>query len=404
MDMSGSGTGVGDHSHHDHSGMSDDSTGAAGSPMTMTMAMTFFNAHDTALFSTAWTPRTSGQYAGTCIFLIVLAVANRLLMAAKTLAEQRWRARAAQRRYVVVEGRAPLAERVAADADSKAAVLVSAQGVEERVRVVHSAGLEIIPWRFSVDLPRAALSALIAGVSYLLDDDGDEEADRSGLLAGRDAGLYDDDHLGQHDAHDQSLEDSGLKATPPAIGMGARHSTHKHSTSEEEGEIFTTPRRARGTPPTITQRRQGSLSSTSMIAGAGLAAAGTRTPEPPQHAHQRQQRRTSSGTPGGMAQRTLSPTSPASATEPDPDTSTASHSHSHSHLNSTLSFGSPGTSSAQSEQLSSFKDYYSDARIRPRDKVAVLWAYTPRVEDEFTLERGQMLRVSCVFILSICLF
>lgn len=57
-------------------------------------------------------------------------------------------------------------------------------------------------------------------------------------------------------------------------------------------------------------------------------------------------------------------------------------------------FSSPdGIASGQSEQLSSFKDYYSQDEIHPNDKVATLWAYQPRAGDEFELERGDMLKV-----------
>jgi hypothetical protein len=52
-----------------------------------------------------------------------------------------------------------------------------------------------------------------------------------------------------------------------------------------------------------------------------------------------------------------------------------------------------GVASQQSEQLSSFKDYYSQEEIHPNDKVATLWAYQPRAGDEFELERGDMLKV-----------
>ncbi|QSZ34243.1 hypothetical protein DSL72_005833 [Monilinia vaccinii-corymbosi] len=61
---------------------------------------------------------------------------------------------------------------------------------------------------------------------------------------------------------------------------------------------------------------------------------------------------------------------------------------------------SPGSSSSpqaigsnQSEQLPFFKDYYSQDEIHPGDTVATLWAYQPRAGDEFTLERGDMLKV-----------
>ncbi|KAI9167037.1 hypothetical protein HJFPF1_03156 [Paramyrothecium foliicola] len=57
-------------------------------------------------------------------------------------------------------------------------------------------------------------------------------------------------------------------------------------------------------------------------------------------------------------------------------------------------FSSPlPVASQQSEQLPFFKDYYSQDDIHPGDRVAVLWAYQPRAPDEFTLERGDMLKV-----------
>ncbi|KAL3419752.1 chloride channel protein [Phlyctema vagabunda] len=52
-----------------------------------------------------------------------------------------------------------------------------------------------------------------------------------------------------------------------------------------------------------------------------------------------------------------------------------------------------GIASQQSEQLAFFKDYYSQDEIHPGDKVATLWAYQPRAGDEFSLERGDMLKV-----------
>lgn len=57
-------------------------------------------------------------------------------------------------------------------------------------------------------------------------------------------------------------------------------------------------------------------------------------------------------------------------------------------------YSSPeGVASGQSEQLQSFKDYYSQDEIHPGDAVATLWAYQPRAGDEFELERADMLKV-----------
>ena len=134
----------------------------------MSMAMVFVNNHDTPLFSNAWTPSSSGTYAGTCIFLIALAIIGRCLVAFKAIMEQRWTAAHLNRRYVAVTGKTPEAERIDSDPDAKTASLVTPHGVEETVKVVRRVTNEPLPWRFSVDLPRALIYLCITGVSYLL--------------------------------------------------------------------------------------------------------------------------------------------------------------------------------------------------------------------------------------------
>ena len=44
------------------------------------MAMVFFNSANTPLYTQSWTPKTAGQYAGTCIFLVVLAIVCRAML------------------------------------------------------------------------------------------------------------------------------------------------------------------------------------------------------------------------------------------------------------------------------------------------------------------------------------
>lgn len=57
-------------------------------------------------------------------------------------------------------------------------------------------------------------------------------------------------------------------------------------------------------------------------------------------------------------------------------------------------YSSPeGAISGDSEALSHFKDYYSQDEIRSGDAVATLWAYQPRAQDEWDLERGDMIKV-----------
>lgn len=54
------------------------------------------------------------------------------------------------------------------DAAGKTGALLSTNGVEERVKIVRSNVRGAIAFRLSVDVPRAALVMVIAGVAYLL--------------------------------------------------------------------------------------------------------------------------------------------------------------------------------------------------------------------------------------------
>lgn len=161
-----------DHMNHSgmgNSGMDMSSSSSSSSSSMGGMAMTFSNTHNTALYSNLWTPSSDGAYAGTCIFLIILAILDRGLFAFKAIMERRWLAAHLNRRHIVVAGKTPEAGRIDADAEAKAASLVTAEGVQESVKVVQRAATpEPLPWRFSVDLPRALIVLCITGVSYLL--------------------------------------------------------------------------------------------------------------------------------------------------------------------------------------------------------------------------------------------
>jgi copper transporter 1 len=53
-------------------------------PKTMAeMPMTFFTSTTTPLYSSAWTPKTAAQYALTCLFLVLLCIVFRGLLAAR---------------------------------------------------------------------------------------------------------------------------------------------------------------------------------------------------------------------------------------------------------------------------------------------------------------------------------
>jgi hypothetical protein len=134
----------------------------------MTMAVVFTNTRNTPLFSSRWTPSSSASYAATCIFLIILSIISRCLVAFKTYMEQRWLNAHLKRRYIVVAGKPSEAGRIEVDPDAKTGTLITARGVEDSVRVVTRGSYEMMPWRFSVDLPRAIIFLGISGVSYLL--------------------------------------------------------------------------------------------------------------------------------------------------------------------------------------------------------------------------------------------
>jgi hypothetical protein len=108
-----------------------------------------------------------GQYAGTCIFLIILATIFRALLAVKAWKEAAWIDAEFNRRYVTVAGKQPKAERISSDSDSKRMIL-SENGVEEDVIVVKKRSMGVRPWRITTDPVRAVMDTIIAGVGYLL--------------------------------------------------------------------------------------------------------------------------------------------------------------------------------------------------------------------------------------------
>ncbi|KAG9528620.1 Ctr copper transporter [Aureobasidium sp. EXF-12298] len=138
------------------------------------MSMVFTTAHNTPLYSKAWTPTSTGAYAGTCIFLIVLAVISRLLQAWRHTLEQKFHDKAMKRRYVVVrgeqEGEQSLDESEAAKEISEKQAILTSRGLDEKVRVITatSRSKETTPWRITTELPRACVYTLQAGLGYLL--------------------------------------------------------------------------------------------------------------------------------------------------------------------------------------------------------------------------------------------
>ncbi|KAK0749482.1 Ctr copper transporter family-domain-containing protein [Schizothecium vesticola] len=158
------------HGADTHGATSDAAMDGHGGTAAMPMMMSVFQtATATPLYSTAWTPTGTGTYAATCIFLIVLGALFRGLLAAKAWQENRWLDQELNRRYVVVAGKTPLAERLSNDSLAKHAnVVLSENGVEENVVVVKKPTVGARPWRLTVDPVRAGVDTVIAGVGYLL--------------------------------------------------------------------------------------------------------------------------------------------------------------------------------------------------------------------------------------------
>jgi len=129
--------------------------------------MAFFTSTMTPLYSAMWSPTSTGQYAGTCIFLVILATIFRGLLALKAWKETAWLDAEFNRRYVTVAGKLPKSERITSDSDSKRMILTE-NGVEEDVVVVKKRSMGIRPWRITTDPIRACMDTVIAGVGYLL--------------------------------------------------------------------------------------------------------------------------------------------------------------------------------------------------------------------------------------------
>jgi hypothetical protein len=138
------------------------------------MPMAFTNAHDTPLFSNQWTPNSAGTYAGTCIFLIVLAVISRMLAAYRHVLEAKWYDRHVNRRYLTVSSE-PIGDQEKAagpeapSEDNNATLTL--RGKREEVKVIRTSmqhGIHVVPWKFDTDLPRACIFTVQHGVGYLL--------------------------------------------------------------------------------------------------------------------------------------------------------------------------------------------------------------------------------------------
>lgn len=104
------------------------------------MMMVFFQSNNTPLWSPYWIPQGDGQYAGTCVFLVVLAAVFRALLALRNNLLRIYDRAVARRhtRLVTVED--------------------SLKGCENCTR----------PWRINEAATLALFDTILAGIGYLL--------------------------------------------------------------------------------------------------------------------------------------------------------------------------------------------------------------------------------------------
>lgn len=176
MDMDMSGMDMGSMSTSTTMSSTASSTGSttsmAGMDMSSSSSMSgmmtsFFASTTTPLYTEGFHPTTVAGYTGICIFLIMLGVVFRFLIAVKAWKETAWLDAEYQRRYVHVAGKGDLAKRMSEDSDTKGMTL-SENGLEEQVMVVKKHGITRRPWRITTDPIRAVIDTVIAGVGYLL--------------------------------------------------------------------------------------------------------------------------------------------------------------------------------------------------------------------------------------------
>ncbi|KAK9238641.1 Ctr copper transporter family-domain-containing protein [Lipomyces kononenkoae] len=142
--------------------MSTSTASSMSSDPSMSMSsMSFHNSVSDFLFANAWTPSTRGQYAGTCIFLIVLAVIYRLIHVLKHRMERYYNALARQYARSISISTASLQT----DKDGTFEKSVAEANVKPDRPLQFR---NIRPWRLSTDFPLALVQFFLSGVGYLL--------------------------------------------------------------------------------------------------------------------------------------------------------------------------------------------------------------------------------------------
>lgn len=135
------------------SGMDMDMDSSSSMMMTSAdMAMVFFQSVTTPLYSITWTPQGQGSYAGTCIFLIVLALVHRVLIAGRSI--------------IFDSNQAPRRHRKdsSSDSDDYPGSKSDLESMGERFRSHWNSH----PFKVATETARALLEVIIGGIGYLL--------------------------------------------------------------------------------------------------------------------------------------------------------------------------------------------------------------------------------------------
>ncbi|KAI1102759.1 Ctr copper transporter [Jackrogersella minutella] len=134
-------------------GMDMDSGSSSSMMMTSAeMAMVFFQSVTTPLYSSSWTPQGQGSYAGTCIFLIVLGLVHRILIAGRSI--------------VFDPSQAPRRQRKAMSSDSDD--YPGSKSELESMGNQFRSHWNSHPFRVATETARGLLEVVIGGIGYLL--------------------------------------------------------------------------------------------------------------------------------------------------------------------------------------------------------------------------------------------
>ncbi|KAK9327241.1 Ctr copper transporter family-domain-containing protein [Lipomyces starkeyi] len=131
------------------------------SSSTSMSSMSFHTSKSDFLFATGWTPSSTGQYAGICIFLIVLAVIYRFMHVLKHRTERYFSARTRINMGNIATTHHPHTDTDAGSLEKYAA--------EATIQAEHPLQFRNVrPWRVSVDVPLSLIQLVLSTVSYLL--------------------------------------------------------------------------------------------------------------------------------------------------------------------------------------------------------------------------------------------